>query len=329
MTIHAQYLENFYPSTIAWLGDDALVDWSQAGEACHLDGQQSQRGQYSFGSNFNRAITSADGTYAFIYQLLGTKGLLLKNGKLLREINRSYYHADVYEYPAVFATVAGATYLVHCPVEYCQLDFEEVETGTLVTDIAGRRPTDFFHSRLEISPAGGYLLSKGWMWHPWDGVQAFDIAACLANPLLLDATELRPDMGSELSTAGFASEHQVVLLASGEEAMGDEDDALPVPPGHLAVWNLQTNEYAPAVAAQGTVGNLFPLNEKLAWDLLLYPKLLDLETGEVVAQLETVATGRQCSSITRDPDTPAIALNCRTGRIAVRTGNNVVVLSFD
>ena len=151
--------------TIAWAGPEALIDWACAGQRYVLDGQRSQVGESHFVAGFDRAITSADGQYAFIYQSLGTKGLLLRDGELLREINRSYYHSDVYEYSAAFATVDATTYLVHCPVAYCQLDLEHVETGELVTNVAGREPIDCFHSRLEVSPAGGYLLSKGWLWH--------------------------------------------------------------------------------------------------------------------------------------------------------------------
>src|SRR5258706_1675158 len=76
--------------TISWFGDD-VVDWSKAGMLCSLSGETRQLQKYHFGFRFDRAISSQDGVYAFIYEGLGTKGLLLKNGELLREINRSYY----------------------------------------------------------------------------------------------------------------------------------------------------------------------------------------------------------------------------------------------
>jgi len=266
MHIQRQTIYDCNPKAIAWSRVGLLVDWANGGSLYGLDGQRSQMAFHSFSGSFDRAISSPDGAYAFIYQNLGTKGLLLKKGEPLREITRSYYHADDYEYPAAFATVAGVTYLIHCPIEYNQLDFEDVETGELVTNIAGRESCDYFHSRLEVSPNGTFLLSKGWFWHPWDMAVAFDLAACLANPLLLDNATLRPSIGTEVCTASFITDELVVLGSSNEEAM-DEDLEAALPPECIAIWNICTNELSAPVRVAGEFGNLFPLSETLAWDL--------------------------------------------------------------
>ena len=313
-----------FPATLSWVGE-LLVDWASAGAAYSLDGQQLQLANYHWSYRFDRAVTSADGRYAFIYHNLGTKGLLLKEGELLREISRSYYQADVYEYPVTFATLAGITYLIHCPIEYNQLDFEEVETGDLVTNIAGREPRDLFHSRLEISPAGTFLLSKGWAWHPWDVVEAFDIAACLANPLLLDNATLSPPIGTEVCTAAFLTDELVLLGTSSEEAM-DEDLEAALPPECIASWNIRTNELSAPVRVAGEFGNLFPFNEKLAWDLYKHPKLLDLATGAIIVSLPELTTSEQRSSIIGSP-VPAIIFDRSTGYIAIKAEGAIEVLS--
>lgn len=315
--------------TIAWLGDD-IVDWASGGQFYGLNGERRQMGAYHFAFHFDRALTSAGGEYAFIYQNLGTKGLLLKNGEVLREINRPYYHAETYEYPAAFVTVDGTTYLVYCPVEYCQLDFENVETGELVTKTPARSPSDVFHSRLEISPDGTYLMSKGWYWHPWDGIQVFDIRACLHDPQLLDnCKELRPDTRSEVNTAGFVTDSRILLGASSEDSRDEEEeDALP--PSHLAVWNVGTKEFSAAVAVPGPFGNVFPIDDERAWDLYQYPKIINLKTGEVLDKLESLDTGQQSSSIIHHlKAVPAIAFNRQTKRIAVKNGDQIEVLSVD
>jgi hypothetical protein len=124
--------------TLDWYYD-SLVDWAAGGRILTLDGQLSNAKWYSTYS-FDTAITSSNGQYAFIYTRLGTKGLLLKDGKIIREINRSYYCANVYEYPATFVSLSnGKTYLVHCPISYCQLDIEDVETGEIITNIPDRK----------------------------------------------------------------------------------------------------------------------------------------------------------------------------------------------
>jgi hypothetical protein len=326
MRIQRQTILDCQPKTISWFGKGVLVDWAKAGSLYEPNGQQSQVGFDSSSEPFDRATTSADGMYAFIYENLGTKGLLLKQGKLLREITRSHYHADDYEYPATFATVADVTYLIHCPIEYNQLDFEDVETGELVTNITSREPCDYFHSRLEVSPDGTFLLSKGWAWHPWDMVAVFDIAACLANPLLLDNTTRQPAVGTEICTAGFITDELVLLGTSSEEAM-DEDLEAALPPECLAIWNIRTNELSAPVRVKGEFGNLFPLNEQLTWDLYKYPKLLDLTTGTVIASLPELLSGEQRSAIFRGK-APAIVFDRTTERIAFIIDSQVEILSW-
>src|SRR5262249_27340004 len=82
--------------SLCWRGDD-LSDWVR-GRALALDGTEQSASVYH-GYRFDAATASRDGRFAVIYERLGTKGLVLKDGEILREIDRSYYQADVYEYP--------------------------------------------------------------------------------------------------------------------------------------------------------------------------------------------------------------------------------------
>jgi hypothetical protein len=196
----------------------------------------------------------------------------------------------------------------------------------LVTNTASRNPCDYFHSRLEVSPDGSFLLTKGWAWHPWDIVAAFDIAACLANPLLLDDIILRPAVGTEVCTASFITDELALLGTSSEEAM-DEDLETALPPECIATWNVRTNKLSAPVHVAGEFGNLFPLNEKLAWDLYKHPKLLDLTTGAIIALLPELTSGEQRSAIIRGW-APAIAFDRTTGHIAFVFDNQVEVLNY-
>ena len=87
--------------SVLWL-EDCLVDWVGGGRFVGLDGSEHSASVY-YAYRFDAAVHSSCGTYAVIYERFGTKGLVLKDGRGLREINRSYYHAHVYEYPvAIF-----------------------------------------------------------------------------------------------------------------------------------------------------------------------------------------------------------------------------------
>src|SRR5262245_4771266 len=81
--------------SLVWKGD-RLVDWVGGGGSFGLDGSTTESGvRYAY--EFDAACACED--YAIIYTRLATKGLIVRLGEWGREINRSYYHADVYDYP--------------------------------------------------------------------------------------------------------------------------------------------------------------------------------------------------------------------------------------
>jgi hypothetical protein len=168
---------------LTWRGD-ALVDWKGIFEY-RLDGTSSDA-TVNYAYRFDRAIASTSGKYAVLYEQLGTKGIILKQGKIIREINRSFYHAHVYEYPIMFLKFPeGTEAIAHCPDHYNVIEIEEVESGKRLTTRTGES-ADFFHSRLQVSPNGKYLMSAGWRWHPWDYIQIYNVEQALENPETLD-----------------------------------------------------------------------------------------------------------------------------------------------
>jgi hypothetical protein len=234
-------IKTSFLSTICWF-NNSIVDWASAGKQYHFDGSENELFTGHFRGVFDGAITSENGDYMFIYQRLGTKGLLLKNGNLIKEIDRSYYCADSYEFPAAFVTLKdNQTYLIYCPFFYNRLDFENVETGEIITNVSGRNPSDYFHSRLEISPDKKYLLCKGWYWHPWSEIRVFDLEASLLNPLLLDDRYMEPDVSTEICTASFISNSKVLIGSSSEESR-HEDETYRLPQSSIAIWDMETDE---------------------------------------------------------------------------------------
>lgn len=318
-TITANYIK-----TIDWL-NNKIIDWANCGQQYGANGENEQLFGNSYNAlDFNGAISSVDGTYSFIYQKLGTKGLLLKEGELVREINRSYYYANVYEYPVAFATVNNITYLIHCPHEYSRLDIENAETGEVITNTPGRDSGGFFHSRLEISSRGTYLLSKGWHWHPREVIYAYNIKSCIENPLLLDGFDISPDIDVEISTASFINDNDVII-GSGEESFDEEHVVFP--PRHIATWDIKQNSVSKPVKVNGDFGNLFAINEELAWDTFNYPKIINTKTGDIIDKDESINSGKQTSSIVNKRDLAQIVFNRETKQLAIVGKESIHILT--
>src|SRR5204862_1840925 len=117
-------------------------------------------------------------------------------------------------YPvALFTLPDGTQGLAHCPEEYNKLEIEELASGRRLTTRTGEA-VDFFHSRLQVSPGGTYLLSAGWVWHPLDTVQIFRMAVVLKNTEQLDRIhdfEL-PDPPFEINHATFRSDEVMLFV---------------------------------------------------------------------------------------------------------------------
>lgn len=325
LSVQKQTLKAEYLQTIDWFNDD-IVDWNSAGTCYSIDGTKKQIQKYHFGFNCDASITSQCGTYAFIYKKLGTKGLLLKNGEILREINRSYYQSDCYEYPAAFITYLEKTYLVHCPNSYCQLDFEDVETGEIMTDKVERNPQDIFHSRLEVSPDNRFVLSKGWIWHPIDVIELYEIEKCFSDPTVLDSESSISNLSVEICSANFIDQDKILLCTSAEEPLDEENNRMS--PNHLAIWNFKTDEIEKTVKPDFGTRNVFAINEDLCWDLYQYPKIIDLNNGKIVAEFSEINSGVQCSSIISGvKNLPQIAFHRSSKQIAIAMENSIEVLS--
>jgi len=62
--------------------------------------------------------------------------------------------------------------------------------------------------------------------------------------------------------------------------------------------------------------------------LLHYPKIIDLNTGEVLEQTNEINSGKQQSAIINDTiDFPSIIFNRATKQIAIKTAENIQILT--
>jgi hypothetical protein len=339
--------------SLVWSGD-SLIDWLGGANAYGLDGS-CKRGQTGYSYRFDSVLRSPSGLFAALYERSGTKALLLKGREVIREINRSYYQAHVYDYPiALFRLPNGDEALAHCPDEYNVLEIERLETGERLTRRADGAPEadDFFHSGLTIDPTGRWLASVGWVWQPFCSVSVYPIAEVLADPRLLDGVR---DVGGqvEVYSAVFDPDGRLVVAAHPEsdDYCEDEPDVtgeLRLRPGRLGVFRLdppaasQASRPSPGgflhegpgdrwesmVPLPEATGRLFSVDSERLLALYEHPFLIEVATGQVLQRWLEINTGKWACCINRGMDLPPYAWDPEHRRLAVAAPDRMRVLQL-
>ncbi|MET8762587.1 hypothetical protein [Lentzea sp. NPDC004782] len=319
--IHRAQVQVADAKSLIWAGGE-LVDVSAGWRPIPLDGSTAPSRFGPYGPQFDAATISPLGDVAVLMATAGTKALVLgPDGTVRREINRSYYHAEAYRYPLTLCTMEdGRTGLVHCPSGYNRLDVEDALTGQLLTTGESPEQADIFHSRLMVPASGRYLLSAGWVWHPWDVVVVYDLQEALTDRSVLDSWRGSFDLtdlsSTEVSGACFAGDDLVVSTSSEDE--DEELMRLSLADGGFR-WRRQLDR---------TAGDLLPI----AGDILSvheFPRLYSGEDGELLAEWPDLATGRSGTSIVWDKtfSGPArVAVDEAGRRFAVTDGERVTVI---
>lgn len=319
--------------SLAWVGDE-LVDAAGGWRRFLPDGTVTDpRVFYAF--VFDRAVGAPTGTYAVLYTALGTKGLVLKNGELVREINRSYYCADSYEYPIALGRLGdGRDVIAHCPEAYNRIEIEELESGRRLTE-RDSESADFFHSRLQISPDGRYLLSAGWVWHPWSSVMIFDLEEAIREPRSLDGRGLIEGYeiaNAEVEAAVFLDSDTILVTTSFDDEVLDQEeaDATSLNPREAGVWSLRDSAWVTKTGLAEQTGTVMSLGGPFL-GFYEHPRLFDPDDGSVVLRWEDLFSGRQTSSIIlgeAKQALPPLALDPFRHRFAVAGHDTVTVVQL-
>ncbi|MCC6750302.1 MAG: hypothetical protein IT371_21740 [Deltaproteobacteria bacterium] len=330
-----------HPATsLCWRGDD-LVDWARGGATWTAERGFVAAGRSWGYGRLNAATTDPTGRWAVVHERTGTAGLLLRDGQVVRELHRSLYHADAYDYPVcLFSGPARRTLLAHCPDSYARLEIEDAETGERLTRSPARKEADFFHSRLAVSPGSRRLLSAGWVWHPWDAVVWFDLSAALGDPTLLDALEgascSRNVCLAEESSAAWLDDD--LLLLGGSGAPEDPEEAAwanreyPGPrlrPNGLAIYDTALRRYVASLELGYPPGAMMPVGPQHVVTFFQHPRLVSLASGKVVHEWADLATGEAVSSIVLDRPQPVLALDPPRARFAVGSPGGIDVVTID
>ncbi len=304
--------------SLAFLGDD-LIDWL-GGRRITWDGTVTR-----FGVGDTYRFDSAIGLeeVGLLYEALGTKGLLVRWNRQLaarnllplgvdwiREVNRSFYQAERYAFPACLLRLPnGRIALAHCPHEYNRLELELLD-GTRLTQ-RGAKDRDFFHANLEVSPDGRLLLSRGWVWRPWNDVCVYDVARALAEPAHLSSAGIRLDKGRvwewEVDAATFVGGRLVIATETDQQA--------------LAVIGLETGRCERVHRLAEPLGTtLMAFGDRHVVALDGVPRLVSLERGAVVHRWNSIPGGLarlQPSASIAPPAPPYVARDPARKRFAV------------
>jgi hypothetical protein len=323
------------PRSLAWDGD-LLVDWVGGGARYNLDGSAT-RSRVNYAYDFDAATALPNSDWAIIYRRLGTKALLLKRGEVVRELNRSFYQAHVYTYPVcLLRALDGRVLVAHCPEEYNRIELEDASTGERLTASAKREPADFFHSRLQPSPDGKWLLSAGWVWHPFDALVWFDVAAALADGSTLDrlahhTTHSRHVGFVEESSATWQNETRILIGGGSDEEDPEEAAQLPEPritANGLAVYDVVEDTFLASCSFGHPAGKMMPIGHTHVVTLFDHPRLYRIEGGVLEREWPEIQSGNETSSIRgySPKPLPPTALDPNGRRFAVANGRTIHVV---
>ncbi len=315
--------------SLVW-SDGDLVDWVGGGTRFELRGRIIPRPVY-YPFRFDAACSSPTGEYAVIYERLGTKGLLLRRGEILREIDRSFYHANAYEFPVCFAQLkSGREVLIHCPCEYNQIDIDDAETGERITKITDRKPIDCFHSRLSVDVSGKFLLSAGWVWHPFDVICLFRLETAIVDPHSLDDLKEFPSQPTETGTACFCGSDRLLIATSDESLNDGELGENEIGPNSICLWDIPNAKILSQTKLSEPAGTLMPINEEYAVGFYKHPKIISLRTGEIIHRMEELNSGLQTSSIIHHiAQVPIMAVDAQFKRFAIASDSEIVVVNVE
>jgi len=309
-------------ATLVWDGDE-LLDVTN-GQRAHPDGPPAPS-RSNMPYQFDRAVGlhSRANHWAVAYTNRNTKALLMKNGTIHREMNRSFYFAQDYDYPISIGATSGRVLVAHCPRAFNVLEIEDAETGATLDSLESKAME--FHSRLSFSPDGRFLSDAGWFWHPWSGAAVLQIVSGDDGSVQFDRnpvfrTEFRET--HELDSVAFLGNTELtVSFVADQKGMKQG-------PAQLCIWSLADGRWKSRVEVSEPIGVMMPWKEFVV-SFYDHPKLISLASGEVVHRWNGIYSGKQLGPIELgDPPPPPIAPDPVHGRFAVANSKIVTLVTL-
>ncbi len=313
--------------SLAWDGDE-LCDLAAGDARYRLDGT-AERGKFYWGYGFDVTVIGPDEINA-VAKRRGTKAIVSTGWRKNRQVNRDFYYADTYDYPiTLFRGPDGRPLLAHCPTSYTHLQIDDARTGKRLT---ARRRTrkDYFHSRLSGSPSGRYLASAGWVWHPFEAIQVFDVAAALMDPKPLDGRGIELGSGIDGDVAGYAwtADDHLVVSTSDEEPLGNDEGGAMLGDSAIGCLDVAAGTWCYRTKLERAAGEVLDLGDHrhvVAFDGC--PRLIDTRTGKTLRAWEDLPTGHRASCID-DRDRRPLAIDHGRRRFAVASDERVTMVGI-
>lgn len=324
--VHLRFERGHKARSLTWL-EGSLVDLAGGHATVGLDGS-TKPATRDWAFDFDGALVAPSGLRV-LYSSLGTKALVTNAHYPVRELNRSYYKANAFEYPlAVTELPGGQEVLAHCPEGYYRIALESLARGEPLC-AASSRAADVFHSRLAFSPGGRYLLSAGWVGSPVGVAMVFGTSDALDDSSHLDGPGLLPRSavaGSVEAACWLGPDLLAVSTSPGRPV--HEEGALP--PGHLGLWSFDEGAWISRARLESRTGTMHALRSQLLC-LFAHPRLVDAASGRTLREWKEIDSGSQDGSVIwqlREPP-PPVAIDPGHGRFAVARGDAVAVVEVD
>ncbi|MGC2508419.1 MAG: hypothetical protein WA369_17320 [Candidatus Acidiferrales bacterium] len=243
-------------ATLVWDGDE-LLDVTN-GQRAHADGPPALS-RFNMTYQFDRAISLRSGAthWAVAYTNRNTKALLMKNGTIDRELNRSFYCANDYDYPiSIGPAASGGVLVAHCPHAFNLLEIEDAETGATLDSLESEAME--FHSRLSFSPDGRFLSDAGWFWHPLSGAAVFQTVSGDGGSLQFDRNPVfRTEFSEthELDSMAFLGNTELTV------SFVADHEGMKRGPGQLCIWSLTHGRWKSRVEVNEPIGMMMPWKE--------------------------------------------------------------------
>ena len=181
-------------------------------------------------------IASPKGEFVARAQTLGNTGGLVRPGESqsVVELKRGDGHEGVCPFPICFAAIDSEVILIYGTawnrIDACNAKSNEPLTNRPEPDYLKRTSAEshylnYFHCSLSISPMSRWIISNGWIWHPWGSVEVWNIDAWLGKQGNVWESEDGPTKHS-LTNAGYLWNRPLCWLDDETVAIwgrGDDD----------------------------------------------------------------------------------------------------------